>query len=472
MRKMRDGWWHGLLVFAMVGCAPTTGARPPRGAARAWDTPPRRGVAVGGDATSELDDQELAVSVDTLHAAKALSLADLLEYASARAPAIVIARGDAVAGEAEVDAASPLLPYNPSLTGRLGGRTINGTSRFEYGVQVSQRLQIAGQRAARVETAERRRGAAAEGLVATAWSVHLQVHALYHQLLLRRMQRLAAEQVAEFVTEVQQVTQKRIDAGEESPLTAMVIRAEVAQARKDAIAARQTERETMLILQETIGWPVERQLRVAGDLPRPAEVPNGDALVARALREHPRRRQLEESVAAAQARVELEEREAWPDPTIGAAFQQESEPGGPAYVWQGSLTVPLPIWERNQAGRARARAERVRAEAERDAFVRRLGPRVSRLAVRVNAAAERVRVYGEDILPALEANLDKLQTAYELGEIDVLKLAQIRERLLSIQRDALNAMSDYFQAAAELEQEAGVEVWGHSGPGGGEVKQR
>ena len=370
-------------------------------------------------------------------------------------------RSEARAGEAEIDAASPLVPYNPELMGRLGGRTIEGTSRFEYRVQLTQQVQIAGQRAARMEAAERRRDSTAAGLRATTASIRFAVHGLYHQVLLRRLQRLAAEKVARFATEVQAITDKRIEAGETSPLRAMVIRAEVAQARQDAIATRLAERETLLTLKETIGWPADAELTVSGELPAPSDVPDAEALIARALAEHPRGRQLEEEVAAAQARVRLEDREGWPDPTLGVAFAQESEPGGPAYIWQGILTLPIPIWERNQAGRARARADRVRAEANRDAFLRRLGPRVAQLVARVDAAAERVHIYGQDILPAFEANLAKLQTAYDLGEIDVLELTQIRERLLRSQRDALTAMSDYFRAAAELEQQAGVAIWAH-----------
>lgn len=392
-----------------------------------------------------------------------LGLADLLAFAETHAPAIEIARGEVAVGAAEVEAASPLLPYNPQLQGQLGARTIEGTSRFEFGVQLSQRFQIAGQRGARIKAAERTKDAAVAGLQATAWSVHLQVHALYYQLLLRRMQRMAAERVATFASEVQEITSKRIAAGEESPLTAMVIRAEVAQARKELIAAELAERETLLMLKQAIGWPAKKRLEVGGDLPIPAEVPDGTALIDRAMREHPRLRQLEGSVAAAEARVNAEDRQAWPDPTIGVGYSRESEPDAPAHVWQGWLTIPMPIWQRNQAGRARARGARTQAEANRDAFARQLGPRVAQLVARVNAAAQRVRVYGEDILPAFGQNLEKLQTAYTLGEIDVLKLAQIRERLLSIQRDALVAMADYFQAAAALEQEAGVEVWGHAG---------
>ena len=58
-----------------------------------------------------------------------------------------------------------------------------------------------------------------------------------------------------------------------------------------------------------IGWPYDEELVVEGDLPDPVDVPDGSALVSRALREHPRRRQLDAAVAASEAAVEAEDLE-------------------------------------------------------------------------------------------------------------------------------------------------------------------
>jgi cobalt-zinc-cadmium efflux system outer membrane protein len=69
-----------------------------------------------------------------------------------------------------------------------------------------------------------------------------------------------------------------------------------------------------------------------------------------------------------------------------------------------------------------------------------------------------VKAYGENILPAFEENLAKLRRAYELGEINVLELAQIRERMLTTQSEALAALGEYYAAVAELEALAGTHL--------------
>ncbi len=52
-----------------------------------------------------------------------------------------------------------------------------------------------------------------------------------------------------------------------------------------------------------------------------------------------------------------------------------------------------------------------------------------------------------------------LQRAFELGEIDVLNVSVAQRRFLEIQRSALTAYQEYYQAVATLEQVVGTEVW-------------
>jgi outer membrane protein TolC len=126
--------------------------------------------------------------------------------------------------------------------------------------------------------------------------------------------------------------------------------------------------------------------------------------------------------------------------------------------------MPLPFFERNQAGRARVRAERDVARARQSAFERALAIRIIAGVARVQAADERLRIYGDEILPAFEANLDKLQRAFVLGEVDVLTLSQIQQRILLTQKDALDALEDYYDALAALEALSGVDVLAKARP--------
>ena len=178
-----------------------------------------------------------------------------------------------------------------------------------------------------------------------------------------------------------------------------------------------------------------------------------------ALRHHPSLRRVELGVRAADARVRLEDREAWPEPSLGVAYGREDGSGPPAHVWLGTLSMPIPLWERNQGGRARARAAREVARAEEDSIHATLRARLASAAGAVDAAAARVAIYGEDILPAFEQNLQLIMRAYELGELEIHEVSQIRERVLDTEEQALDALGDYYRAAAELEALLGTDIW-------------
>ena len=76
----------------------------------------------------------------------------------------------------------------------------------------------------------------------------------------------------------------------------------------------------------------------------------------------------------------------------------------------------------------------------------------------MRAAAERVAVYGAEILPSFERNLQMLDRAFELGEIDILQVSVAAERFLQTQSDALDARADYHLALARLEQTVGTNL--------------
>jgi cobalt-zinc-cadmium efflux system outer membrane protein len=166
-------------------------------------------------------------------------------------------------------------------------------------------------------------------------------------------------------------------------------------------------------------------------------------------------------VEEAEARVRLENREAWPEPSLGVTYTRESLPNVRIHehIIQGTIVMPIPFSQRNQQGRAHARADLAVRQAEQQAFGQALRARLTRAAMAVDADANRIAAYGTEILPAFEGNLSLLRRAFELGEVDLLQVLVARERLLRIQQDALTAHQDYYRDVAALEAEVGTEVW-------------
>lgn len=391
-----------------------------------------------------------------------VSLRGILAYADENAPRLQVASARRQLADADLEAASPLLPANPELSAGVGLRESGGERGTDWRVELSQKIEIAGQRGLRLNASERDRQVAALELEELRWAVHHDVHAAFHVALLARSRLRVAERALQFAERLVAITRQRLEAGEISPLPLRLAEGELAQARQAAIAAKGAYEAARLALAELAGWPPETPPEPAGELDRPRPAPPLDQLTAAATASHPRLRSRESAVRAAEAQRTLADREAWPDPSVGVGFEHESEPAGDSGgedVTSVFVAIPLPLWQRNAGGRARADAELGLARAELDATRQRIRARVAHAAARVDTAADRLEVYGSEILPAFEDNLDLLERAFELGEIEVLDVMVAQERFLTTQREALDAYEDYYQAVADLEATVGAELW-------------
>lgn len=390
-----------------------------------------------------------------------VSLAGLLLYADKFSPVLSVARSTRSRADAARAAAEPLLPGNPELLMGAGMRKGAAGTGSNILVQLLQPLWIAGERGLRRDAAETFGALTDAEIEQIRWVVHCDVHAAFHRALVERERLRLAERVVAFQEEVLHIVERQIAAGETAPLTLRIAQAETAQARQEAVAARQALRASHIRLAQLSGWPARTPPEPEGRVDTPRDPPDFERLLGVARERLPSLKVHAARVSEAKARVELAEREAWTKPSIGARYIHEGNPGaeGAYDVLMGMLAVPVPSFQRNQAGRAETRAAATVAEAELAAERALLEARVAKARSEVVAAKERTLAYGTEILPRFEENLTLLQRSFELGEIDLLALTTGRERLLRVQSDAFGAQLDYFVALAGLERVVGVDLW-------------
>lgn len=391
----------------------------------------------------------------------AVSLSAMLTHADEHAPRMIVGRAELQRGQAEVDGASVVLPSNLRAGAAAGPRFAEGARGVDFQVWLRQPIEIAGERKQRREVAGKYKQRTDKELEETRWLVHREVHAAFHTALVSRERWDLGKKLLVSTEELLSVAERRLQAGDISPLAVRLAKGELAQAKQTALAAKRGYRTAQLDLAEVAGWPPNRPPEPVGELDEPRRSPPIADLLRVALQDHPGVAARASAVEEAEALVRSENREAWPKPTIGVLYQRESQPviRNQEHVVLGTLGMPIPLSQRNQQGRARARAQLAVRKAEHDAFRQALEARLARASIAVDADADRIAAYGTEILPAFEGNLTLLRRAFELGEVDLLQVLVARERLLRIQQDALTAHQDYYRDAAALEAEVGTEVW-------------
>ncbi|MFN3200008.1 MAG: TolC family protein [Bradymonadia bacterium] len=391
----------------------------------------------------------------------ALTLEQALIYADSHSPVIQTAWARVGLAKAGVIGANIVLPANPQFSFGVGRRTVENATGFEFEVAVQQQLEIAGEPGLRLDAAEDQQRLSEAAVNEIRWSVHVEVHRLFVDILLVRERLAQAERFVAFAQSMRNIAAQQVKAGESSPLILLVADADLAQTREAVIEAQQTGESLTARLAAVIGWPETTLPEVQGTLPGVRPAADTDALLVLMAENHPSLRTRELAVVAGQSRLSLEDREAWPEPTVGFSYSREAAPGpeGEADIWLFNLTFPIPVWRTNQDGRALAEAKLVVAGRERKATAAKLRGELLQAAIALNAAVERVALYETDVVPQLEANLSLLQRAYELGEVDVHQVSQTRERLLTATGQYIDARITYHETAATLEGLVGTELW-------------
>jgi len=429
------------------------------------------------DASTSPDPSAAAVSRDAAIVGpdeRRVSLQQILKYALDHAPVVAMGRAGVKAGQAEVDAESPLFPSDPIVSGSIGRRQTAGGSGIDYGVSLEQEIDVFGKRAARLDAAREEKTARQVELEAAFWVVHLEVHAAYRRGIVARERALAAERILAFARRLVEITRKRFAAGETSPLPVRLAEGELAQAKQAALSASYEYRAARLELARAAGWTYPALLTPAGNLDAPRFPPAAAALIQLARTRQPVLRAARARVRAAEAQLGAAKRGGWPNPTVGIAYESESEPGAsPARVSivTGSLSIPLPVWVGSTPERARANASLERAKVERASLDATLAVQIVQAQARVETNAKRAQLYGTQILPTLEDNLKLINKSFDLGEIDILDVMVARERFLRTQQEALQAFTDYYEAWEELEAAVGAK-FDDAPDGGGPVPKQ
>lgn len=416
-------------------------------ASRAGDAPPLLAPTPGPTA---LDAGEAAL----LPNAQVLSLDAILKHAKDNAMRVRVSRAKLELGDAAVTGAKPLLPDNPQLYVAVGRRWNNAGHDFELQATLTQPIEIGGERGLRIKAGRSYRSYLDKELAQVQWEVYANVHYAYNMALLARERAATAERTLTFSTRLLEVAQRRASAGEISGLRVRIATGELAQARQAKLNADLEYRLACIHLGEMAGWPPGQLIAPAGSLTTPIKAATATDLIARVQQQHPALRAREAAVDLGNARVTSAKRDGLPEPQVGVYLGREYEPGstaGPSKLALFILTLPLPFWRRNQANRAQTKAELTVAEQELEATRYALALSAMRAVDALNTASERVRTYSREVVPRFAENLNLLQRAFELGEVDILEVFVARENFLRIQTEALDAYRSYFDAEYTLE---------------------
>ncbi len=295
-------------------------------------------------------------------------------------------------------------------------------------------------------------------LVADVQSAFFSVRALDERLDVNR-------QLIESVRRVEQATARRVEAAEASPAEVSLLRIERLRLEQDAQRLLREREVAAALLARLLGRSTPAGLTPVGELdPGPMPSPTAPSAAVPDSRDRPDLEAAGRGIERADADRALARAEVWEDWTVGLGYERTRDVfDDPIGVKRDSflalgVTVPFPLWNRQQGRIEAAEAELRRSRRSRDALVLRIEEEVRAAEARVRTLRASVDAYAEEILPEATRSQGLFERGYRQGLVGIAELLQAQRQYNESRALYFELLGDLRQATIELEAATGTSI--------------
>lgn len=415
-----------------------------------------------------------------------LTLPAALDFAREHHPDARVMRAGVAVARAESTFAR-VRQFNPEFEAQMsrGGRTLGSGTDGAVELGVSQEVELGGKRGARQNVANSRTRTAMAELAARRQEIESDVRARFQRALYMQDRLRILAELTGLDRKVVASTQARVRDGSITPLTGRLTELDLLRLDTQLRRSRSNYRQELVALGLAMGLPLPDSVRLIGVIDADSlQVPE-DSVVTVALRIRLQGGVLLRRLDERRAELKLAIREGRPNITLGAGLSVERQSfgggdftGAPTVVggitgakdtdhlWRARMSVPLPLWQRNQPARARAAAEVSRGKAEYEGFVTRVRLETLAAVRRFEDAAEIYHMYlGRS--SRVRQDLAMVQDAYADGRIPLDSYLTQKGRLVDTLLAQLESADAYWEARGALEAAVGLDLPHVNAAGGG-----
>lgn len=376
-----------------------------------------------------------------------LTLDAALESALRLNPQLRASRFDLEATEGDVRQASAI--PNPTLG--VDQEDVGRQSRTTT-VQISQTLELGGKRSARVELARRGQEIATAEMANRRADVRAGTILAFFSALVAQERVKVAQESQQIAASGLSAAARRVAAGKVSPTEETRARVAEANARIELRKAEAHRATTFRELATSMGVPQAEVTALDGRPESLPLLPSGDQLALR-LAASPALRKAQLEVQRAQAAYELERARAVPDVTFSVGTMRSQAANSQTVL---GISVPLPLFDRNQGAQLAALRKRDAAQANAEAEALKLRSEALQAADELQLRTGEVQALQQDVLPGARSAYEAASRGFELGKFGFIDVLDAQRTWLEARAQYLEALAQAHRAAAELERRLGT----------------
>ncbi len=398
--------------------------------------------------TSSLAANDAELQSSESQGLKELSLSDSLNLALKANPdiAVAIREREAIAGT-KVQAATRPNPYVSTSI-----QDTRSATRQIY-LQLNQEIELGDKRAARMEAADAFHSKAEAGLAAQQAEIHANVVTAFYELLVAQERVSLAKSSVEIAELALDAASKRVKAGKSSPVEQTKSTVAAATAKIELVQAMTQLTNNRKRLAALWGDNAPSFERVTGEVTSIPEISSLDQLQV-LIDSSPSVKLAKLEINTREAVTKIERSKAVPNITISAGVVNNQELGGLNQALFG-LSIPIPVFDRNQGSLQEAVSRKYKAEDELVAVKNRIQTSLATQYERLNAARQATLSLQVDILPNAQSAFDAANRGFSLGKFNFLDVLDAQRTLYQAKSQYINALLEAHQSVAEIERTLG-----------------
>jgi cobalt-zinc-cadmium efflux system outer membrane protein len=336
-------------------------------------------------------------------------------------------------------------------------------------LSLSQPFELGGKRRKRIQVAQAFAELTKAQIAEVERQLTTQVWTLFGQAVAAAAQLEQLEQIGRLNQQMMRVMETRLAAGDASKLDQRLLQVTTNQFEAQRLQAENQLSALLLQIKTLIGFSPQDPL-VLRKVPPPEDIGISEqTALEMALERRPDLRAAKVREAMAESEIELAKSEAFPNISASVRYTPERN------IIEGLLkpeerivdrdkllsfgiSIPLPVFNRQQGNIAEAASLRARARSERMSLEQAVRRDVLLAYQRYQAARRSLEVFTGNVLPESRESFQIVQLAHRLGELRLLDVINQERLFIEAQMSYVAAQKDYFTALADLEGAIGRNI--------------
>jgi cobalt-zinc-cadmium efflux system outer membrane protein len=318
-------------------------------------------------------------------------------------------------------------------------------------------IELGGKRRRRIDLAREELSLAEVDVRTELRIVRREVRQAFYTLVAADNRMQLAETILDLTRRFRDVAQARFESGAAPRLEVLQSELGVTRAETDLDLARSTRVASQAQLNAVMNLPPQQALTTEGNLYDRASGVTYEAMLAVAVQSNVDMVALDRQIAVEQRRIDLLRAERIPTPafSVSALF---NAPGEFTSAFGVGVSLPLPIFSRNQGAIAASIATTSQLRTRREATLRAVENSVFAVVARIEAERRQLDAYEQRLVPTA-TDLEALaEESYRAGRTSVLGVLDAQRSLRDLRREALQAALDLQLSLADLEEILGTEI--------------